>query len=255
MVDNALPAARVTLTAYRLRDAVHMPLVPAAGSRSWMTKTNRRFAYRCLPMVIANQAGWFILTSHELTVTWNGLSAPDGLTIEYSGGSDPYTALSHCGHGILTWQIPYLFRTSPGYNLLARGPANCPKVGAYPLEELVETDWSVATFTMNWQLTMPGSPVKFSKGEPICMVVPQRRGELESVETRLCDIEEEPEISRQYLMWQESRERNYRDLTVPGSSAQKLVWQKQYLQGDSPGGAQAPEHQTSLKLRPFIEES
>ena len=45
---------------------------------------------------------------------------------------------------------------------------------------MIETDWSVATFTMNWKLTRPHWPVTFEIGEPICMVVPQRRGELES---------------------------------------------------------------------------
>src|SRR3712207_8402233 len=43
----------------------------------------------------------------------------------------PYTTLfrslparSHFGSGILTWNLPFLFRTPPGYNLHVRGPAN-----------------------------------------------------------------------------------------------------------------------------------
>ena len=34
---------------------------------------------------------------------------------------------SHFGSGILTWHLPLLFRTPPGYDLLVRGPANHPK--------------------------------------------------------------------------------------------------------------------------------
>ena len=59
---------------------------------------------------------------------------------------------SHFGYGLLTFQLPYLFRTPPGYNLLVRGPANCPKDGAW-LDGLVGTDWSPARFFMTWQIT------------------------------------------------------------------------------------------------------
>jgi Family of unknown function (DUF6065) len=48
-------------------------------------------------------------------------------------------------------QIPTrVFRTPPGCNLYVRGPANSPKDGIAALEGIIETDWSEATFTMNW---------------------------------------------------------------------------------------------------------
>ncbi len=79
------------------------------------------------------------------------------------------------GYGIVTWMIPYPFRTDPGWNLLVRGPANHPEDGVSPLEGLVETEdrtvprtmfWSTASFTMSWELTRPGAPVRFEAGEP-----------------------------------------------------------------------------------------
>ncbi|HMZ02762.1 MAG TPA: DUF6065 family protein, partial [Burkholderiaceae bacterium] len=57
---------------------------------------------------------------------------------------------SHFGSGILTFSLPYLFRTSPGYGMLVRGPTNCAKDGAAPLDGIVETDWAPYSFTMNW---------------------------------------------------------------------------------------------------------
>ena len=65
---------------------------------------------------------------------------------------------SNFGYGIVTWYLPYLFRTSPGYNLWVRGPVNSPKDGIVPLEGLVETDWAEATFTVNWKITRPLCP-------------------------------------------------------------------------------------------------
>ena len=163
-----------TITASLLFDtsfAIH----PAPRKVRLMNDTQGGFPYHCLPLVMANQAGWILTSGRTVLATWTGGSTPEDLTVESPEGEDP-PASSQFGHGILSWEIPYVFRTSPGYNLLARGPANWWKDGAVPLEGLVETDWSVATFTMNWKLTTPGLEVRFEPDDPICMLVPQRRG-------------------------------------------------------------------------------
>ena len=79
-----------TLIAYKLVDEPLMTLVPATVSRSWMDGTAKKFAYRCLPLVIANQSGWFVLNSHEFRATWNGRPDNAGIKIEYLKGSEPY---------------------------------------------------------------------------------------------------------------------------------------------------------------------
>ena len=241
------------LIAYRSAETPALPLVPAAATRDWMAKTRNHFANRCLPLVVANQAGWFVLNTHDVTVTWDGRVHPDSLKLEYSNGAESSPARSHFGHGILTFILGYLFRTSPGYNLLARGPANWPKVGAYALEGLVETDWAVATFTMNWKLTMPGRPVKFEAGEPICMLVPQKRGELETIQPVVRDLKDESELKRQYKAWAESRQNFLADLMFPESEAREASWQKHYYRGTTIDETPAPEHQTKLTLKPFVE--
>ena len=104
--------------------------------------------------------------------------------------SDPLVGTMF-GYGVLTWTIPYLFRTDPGWNLLARGPANLPQDGVSALEGLVETDWATATFTMNWKMTRPGLPVRFEAGEPFCQIVPQRRHELEAFRPQKASLTDE----------------------------------------------------------------
>jgi hypothetical protein len=228
-----------------------------------MEATREQFAYRCLPLLIANQAGWLILNSYPVRVTWTGEEEVASLRIDTPAAADgvcPYepapgmaAAISHFGHGILTWQLPYLFRTPPGYNLLVRGPANWPKDGASPLEGVVEADWSLATFTMNWQLTRPGLAVTFEAGEPICMIVPQRRGELETFRPEIRDPGAGSEIDLGYRTWAQSRAQFLVELQEPGSEAVRAAWQRHYFHGTSPGGAAAPEHQVKLKLREFTE--
>jgi hypothetical protein len=241
----------VPLVAYCLHEgAPRMPLVPAPTKRAWMDLTHRRAAYHCLPMVIANQAGWFILSAHSLTVRWSGGNDLDALKIFYLSGDTPYPAVSVFGHGILTFQIPYLFRTPPGYNTLVRGPANCPKDGAYPLEGLVETDWSAATFTMNWQITRANQSVSFQENEPIGMIVPQLRGGLEQFRPRFERIEADTETARRYSQWARSR-REFIGSTRMCPVDTAGIWQDHYLRGTSLDGTKAPEHQMSLRLHSF----
>src|SRR4051795_5949756 len=188
------------LTAYALEPHSSMRLITAPASREWMDATPKRYAYRCLPLLIANQSGWLILNRHPVRATWDGTDELCGVHVEQLGaGKAP--ARSHFGSGILTWNLPYLFRTSPGWNLLVRGPANLPKDGACPLDGVVESDWSPATFTMNWKLTRPGLPIVFEPDEPICMLIPQRRGELESIRPAVRSLWRAPAIAHAYESW------------------------------------------------------
>lgn len=157
-----------------------MPIVAATRIRDWIDATDQQFARRCLPLLIANQAGWFILNTHALRVTWDGGDGQDALSLEWLSSEPLYPALSRFGHGILTWTVPYLFRTPPGVQLLARGPANWPKDGVSALEGLVGTDWSVATFTMNWIMMAVDHGVEFQAGEP----APEHRTKLQLSEFR-----------------------------------------------------------------------
>jgi hypothetical protein len=203
--------------------------------------------------LIANQAGWFILNSHALDVVWNGGDAIEDLTVTYREGESPYPALSHFGHGILTWHIPFLFETPPGVQLLARGPANAPKDGICALEGVVETDWVAATFTMNWQLTRARRRVSFDPGEPICMVVPVSLDLLEQARPEIRRLASDPERQSRFQTWSARRAAFLADLNTPGSEAMAEGWQKDYFRGRSPDGSSAPSHRTRLRLHPFLD--
>jgi hypothetical protein len=237
--------------AYRLSTEPAIRLVAAARDRAWMDATGARFANRCLPLLIANQAGWFLLSSHALRATWSGGNEKEALEVEYLSGSPPFPATSHFGNGILTWHIPYMFRTPLGFNLIARGPTNWPKDGAFALDGIVETDWAVATFTMNWKITALNRPVLFDEGEPFCMVVPQRRGELEDFQPQIREIADDPDVADAYTKWVESRNRFLRGLNTAEEGALKQQWEKHYFRGTAPDGTKAPLHQTKLHLREF----
>jgi hypothetical protein len=212
-----------------------------------------KFANRCLPLLIANQSGWLLINTETVRLTWDGNRDLDSVQVEYENEPAAPMVVSHFGSGIVTWQVPYLFRTSPGWNLLVRGPANCPMDGLSPLEGVVETDWTASSFTMNWQLTRPGATVTFQRGEPFAMVVPQRRGELEQIRVARRDIDEAPELGAAFLEWSRSRSAFLQDQKDHKLEAHRQGWQRHYFQGRELSGSRYEQHQTRLRLHDFVE--
>lgn len=249
-MSEANPAPGRGLTAYRL-DATEfdMRLIPAPIRRTWMD--NAQHPYHCLPLKMANQAGWFVLNSRTVEVVWTGGDDRGSVIVRHVDGAPPHVAVSQFGYALLTFFVPYLFRTPPGYNLLVRGPANHPKDGAFALDGLIETDWSPARFFMNWQITRASEPVRFERGEPICMIVPQPRGDLECFAPEVRDLASEPSLEAEYNRWRRARERHVRVAQSSRAGVPKNWLQRDYTRGTFPGGPVASDHQTHLRLRQF----
>ena len=241
------------LTAY-VADGHTVEIRPAPLERDWMEATGYRFAYRCLPLNIANAHGWELLCRWGFTAIWNGAPDLGAIAVVPDPGSTA-PATSHFGSGVLTFHVPCIFRTEAGYDLMVQGPVNRPKDGIAPLSGIVETDWSPYTFTMNWMFTRPQLPVRFEAGEPYCHLFPVRRGELESVEPRLRRLSDDAELKQQHDLWTADRSRFNADLRRPGSEAQAEKWQKLYQRGATPdgGSGNAGDHRTRLRLKPFVD--
>ncbi len=238
------------LIAY-LPDGQKIDIRPAPAERDWMEMTDQQFANRCLPLTIANAYGWELLCTNTFRAVWNGQNSLDAIKILFDGEGIP-PAVSHFGHGVLTFHVSCVFRTEPGYDLMVQGPVNRPKDAIAPLQGIVETDWSPYTFTMNWLFTRPGI-VEFEKGEPFCAVFPVKRGEIEDTEPELRLMSSDPDLDAHFRAWRDGRLKFNADLKETGSKAQQEKWQKTYHRGKNPDGtAGAPEgHRTRVRLRPF----
>ena len=97
---------------------------------------------------------------------WTGGERPEDLFLCFDEVPPESMVSSLFGSGILTFNMPCVFRTPAGVNLWIKGPSNPPKDGVCPLEGIVESDWMSATFTMNWKFTRPHQLVRFERGEP-----------------------------------------------------------------------------------------
>jgi hypothetical protein len=239
------------LTAH-LIDGQPLELGPAPFERPWMDATSERFAYRCLPLNIANAYGWELLCPSSFLTGWRGGNGIDAIEIVPEPGTNA-PATSHFGYGVLTFHVPVIFRTEPGFDLMVQGPINRPRDGISALSGVVESDWAPFTFTMNWMFTRPGATARFEKGEPFCHIFPIRRGELEAVEPELRLLSEDAELKAQYETWSASRSQFNTDLKQPGSDALVEKWQKHYYRGlDADGRPNAAEdHRTRVRLKPF----
>lgn len=265
------------IIAYELADPDGMSLSRGGLTRDWMDTSPERFPYRCLPLTIANQHGWMIACPADVTAVWDGTPGTSSVRLDFGdvpaapaaetfGGSVLAAPFAHrappdrrvnsqFGNGIVTFSIPYLFRTPRGVNLWVKGPSNYLKDGVQPLEGIVEADWLAATFTMNWKLTRPLHPVRFTRGEPICMVVPLVRGLAEALEPVAAPLETNPELAKDYHAWADARNRFIADLVLQKTPNELPPWQGDYTYGVTPRGESAEEHQTRLHLKDFRRES
>ena len=236
------------LTCYQIHN-VAPRIIPARSERAWMDETGQRFAYRCLPLTIANAMGWEVLCPAGVKAEWNGGNDLSDIKVEIDtpAWDQGRFAISHFGHGVLTFQLGYLFRTEPGIGIWARGVPNLAKDGIAPLEGIIETDWMPFTFTMNWRFTRPGM-AEFAKDEPFCFVTLVGYRQLEKVEPEVVMLKDAPEIQEQFRALQDSRNNFNEGLKRQDSATVKEGWQKWYFRGEQPLGDASPHHTSKIKL-------
>ncbi len=246
------------LTAFETVPDSGFILEPAPLERVWMDQSHSRFAYRCLPLVMANQAGWVVRCPVGLGARWIPTDQPDK-SVEVVFDAEPTGSptgppaaarwsrwvSSHFGSGILTFSLPWLFRTPRPMCLRVSGPPNWWKEGAFALEGLVETFWSPYTFTMNWKLLKPRQWVRFEKGDPICFLQPLDPAAAEELTPRFRPLADNPQLKAELEAWMQARTQLIHD---PNRGQQ---WQKNYYQGQTMSGREDPQHRSRLQVKPF----
>jgi len=212
---------------YKLSNCEKLSITPAKYERSWMDE-NSGFAYRCLPLSIANQFGWNINCPVSFKATWNGnYDHRNAFKINF-GEYSPETILvsSHFGQGILTFSLPFLFRTEKSYGLFIRGPTNYIKHNVTYLDAFVETDWVNFTFTYNIKFQKPNIEVEFKEGEPLLSFFPFNLESMKDINIEISDINENKELNKNFSDYSELRKDFNDKQRGPGE------WMKDYYKGD-----------------------
>lgn len=252
------------LKAHPIAPTAGWTLEPASSKREWMDATYKKVAYHCLPLVMANQSGWVVGCPANFTATWNGKLDNNAVKIDFAPDSLQYRhiAASHFGSGIITFHIPWLFRTPPGIGLFARGLTNYYKDNIHPLDGLIETSWAPYSFTMNWKVIRRNVTVYFKQGDPICLLQPYP---LELLEQFNCAVEPfasaPADIQKGHIDFADKR-----NSALQHAPTGEYVPQRDYYTGRYPDGCPAhyptgcpiphgeppePKHRTKLDLKPF----
>lgn len=218
-----------------LLSAAHEQFKIKAGEvrRNWMDESSGN-PYRCLPLTIGNQFGWTISCPFDFKAIWNGNNNPeDAFEIDLTNRKDykdekyQYSnyVSSHFGDGILTFSLPYLFKTEKKYGLMVRGPTNHVKFNITYLDAFVETDWLNFTFTYNIKFQKPNIEVEFKEGEPLLSFFPFKLEDLENVDFQFSSIHNDKNLLKNYNDYSSLRVKWNKEV---GSSD----WMKDYYKGD-----------------------
>jgi len=228
---------------------------PARPKRDWMDRTPENYVYRCIPLSAANTMGWELLNPVDCEFRWNGLTPQEQLFV-YQQRKMRFGPRSHFGSGVVTWDLPFLFRTPPEYGLVVTGPANHEKADITPLDGFIRTDWLPFPFTMNWRITSPDKTIRFDEGEPIARIFPYPLGLLDEMNLELHDLSENPEFEKEFNQWSTQRQNSYRKRQQSAKTMQpgqefdrNQFWNRQYAKGAGADSAQL-KHQTVFACKP-----
>lgn len=196
---------------------------PMKIKRDWMSDSPESFAYHCLPLNVANQYGWQVLSREDFSATWDGGESSSALTV-----SNEKVATSVFGSGVLTIHVDFLLVTSKGTSTYVRGIPNREKENLESLDAMIETDWLPFTFTYNFKFKKPGT-VSFEKNEPLFCFFPVDRGYIEDFKITCSEINDDKELFKSFNQYSKSRS-DFIASQVYGTR------QKFYSNGTSPDG-------------------
>jgi len=228
---------------------------PSEIKRDWMDVIPKQYIYRCIPLLAANTMGWDILNPSASEVRWDGGHLTNAMHIQ-TETHGKFTAASHFGSGMVTWYVPFLFRTSPDLGLLVTGPANHEHNHAVPLDAFVRTDWLPFPFTMNWRITHTDTPVRFEAGEPICRILPYPIAMLDETKLEIDHLAKDPGFFAEVNEFGRARAANVQRQQADALRAQQTgevltgegVWNAQYVKAKAKDtGKGLTPHQTIFK--------
>jgi hypothetical protein len=216
-------------------------LPPGSGLRARTTKSST-----AVPPFHSISIGTGHSTSHPFALAIDDLVVRARKPLP-GGNAVEDLCRSNFARGVATFHLDYLFRTDPGWDLMATGPFNRPKDNAAPLTGIIETDWLPYPFTMNWQLLRPGRVV-FEEDEPFCLIIPIRKQALIGCQPEIRSLSDDPELSRQHEEFRVARDAFMQRFLAGDAAAIKQAWQRYYFLGRHPDGTEADNHLSKLRL-------
>jgi hypothetical protein len=206
--------------------------VPAAKRRTWWEEDAKTAAHarHCLPLLMANSLGFYVLSPGGFRVIWSGDPGEDAI-VERLDSSEHFVVDNHSARGSFTVQPGFIATTSRvGDFIFFKGIAN-ERFGWYTvMEALVEAWWQPGEIGLVCLLNRPGEFV-VERGHPIAQMVVYR------AEGGFVDLEVSSSLPAETPAWRERRSRaDYRK-------------DFDYMRGRHPDGTREPTHTQTWRSR------
>ena len=221
----------------------------ADWQRDWMNATPHRFAYRCLPLTIVNQTGWWIRNPVGFTATWRGSNAPGSVDFRFDAASGHLGELDqqpvrrgdhHLEHPFpLSHQAGGLSPPDlrPGQLFQAERPSadrnDRERLGQHVVHDELEDHGA-----------QRASPVRARR--TLFQAIPLVTNvcaDLETADVSYQKLTDNPDLYRAYREWDQGR-RRFHDQKASGE-VNPTDWQKDYFQGrDAVGRESGTYHMT-----------
>lgn len=214
----------------RTEDTEIFPIVPLNVKRKWMNDTRQKFAYKCLPLNIANQYGFAVLSPSDFTIDWWGGKGSGEVDIQVFSDNQRIVDgfQNYFGEATFTLHLDFVIQTPEGYSTYIRGIPNELKHGIKPLDAIVETDWLPYTFTYNFVVTEPGV-YHFKKGEPLFAFFPIERNTVENFKLKTISMKDNKDFHTDFKEYEKARFN-----LVNYETKDKPLFQKFYINGRGP---------------------
>lgn len=145
--------------------------IQADREKAWWDDNSktRDHAKHCLPLIMANSLGYFILSPGTFIVRWNG-NIQEHAVIEKIDGCSHYMVDDHAAFGSFTVQAGFIPRTiDPGDYVYVKGIANERSLPYTCMEAAIEAWWNPGVFGLVYLLNQPGEFL-IRKGQPIAQM-------------------------------------------------------------------------------------
>jgi hypothetical protein len=217
--------------------------------RDWFDKN----FYRCLPISLGNIQGFVISVPFDFDIFWTGGNSRNDLIFNFYEDEKNFhkkchvNVESHFGYGILTINLPIIFKTPPNVNLMTISPPNFLIPGLTPITSVIETDNLRYSFGLSIKVDINNIWIKIKKNSPLIGIIPIPRNFCDNFEiVNAYDILDKEEVEEERKIAHEHFIINYNAFNNNKLNKKtKTQWNKTYLNGtDIRGNKFKNYHQT-----------
>ena len=181
----------MNINAYRLHPNA-ATISPLSVIRDWMDETPNKQAYHCFPLSIANQLGWGISFSNDISfISHNESEDISKGQIEIIDGKE--YAFNDRQSGVISFNTGLAFRTSNDVSLISYQPPNFFIDGCDTVSIVLSTSFVKEEFQPGLRVRSFNKKITIKAGTPIAAILPIDLSSLDNSEVKIRDIDFEME--------------------------------------------------------------